>query len=63
MKQEQEKTHGRRGPQFPGPIGNQRAGVQARMSFIGADGKRQWHSEAVHYLTREQGKSLLTPTP
>jgi len=63
MKQEEEKAYGRRGPQFPGPIGNQRAGVQARMSFIGADGKRQWHSEAVDYLSKKQAKGLLTPTP
>jgi hypothetical protein len=38
----QAPTTGNTHPQFPGPIGNPRAGKQARYSFKGG-----WHKEAI----------------
>jgi len=40
------ELHARTHAQFPGPIGQKR-GAQARMSYIGADGKRHWHAGAM----------------
>lgn len=34
-------------PEFPGPIGKPNAGKLSRFSFIGVDGRRQYHRRAL----------------
>lgn len=56
---------GRIHPQFEGPIGAPRKGRRARYSFIGADGKRQFHTTALaghngeNKFSEQERKSLL----
>jgi len=56
---------GRIHPQFEGPIGAPHKGRRARYSFIGADGKRQFHTIALaghngeNKFSEQERKSLL----
>lgn len=50
------RTH----PQFPGPIGNQRAGSVRRFSFRNADGTRSWHTRELVAAVGEARAKAIT---
>lgn len=65
MKQQNDKggLYSNLRPQFPGPIGNPKAGVQARFSFVRADGKRHYHVETQAMLPARKARNYRLTKP